>query len=186
MPDYNITSGLPALPNTQDKDFAKLQPVYNAMNALAKNLSIQSGQVRYSQLELASLNQTRGVIAQNQNRLIVKALEDLAWGLMVTITLDGGKLSASKADATDGTKPAHGCVATLEGISNGQFGEIIVLGGHTAGISGTAVGQYYWLSVDGLVQPAPPGAAGALVQGVGFGLGSAGFILNISPQIHTV
>jgi hypothetical protein len=185
MSDYKITSGLPALPSADDKKFPFLVPIYNAINALAKQVSIVSGGVQYNQSELSQQAQTLGVLSQSQNRLFVKALETLAWGTMVTVVLDGGKLSARKADATDGTKPAHGCVATIQGITSGQFGEITVLSGHTLGITGTTVGQYYWLSTAGLVQPAPPAAAGTLVQGLGWGLGSAGFILQISSQIHT-
>lgn len=186
MPDFGITSGLPGLPVAKDALFEQLKPIYTAINAVAKSVSVVGGLVQYNQDELSQQNQLVGLISQNQNRLFVKALEDLTFGMLITISLSGGKLCARKADATDATKPAHGCVATIEGISTGLFGEVTVISGHTYGITGSAVGQYYWLGAAGLVQPVPPAAVGNLVQGVGFGLGTAGFVLNISSQLVVV
>lgn len=187
MPKYLITSGLQAVPTAaEDKTFQALLPIYSAINSLAQHLSKLTGQAEYSQSELSQESQIVEVQAQNLLRLRVKALEDLLFGHIITLTLSGGKLCASKADATDDTKPAHGCVATVQGISTGQFGEVTVLGGYTAGITGTAVGQYYWLGTAGLVQPAQPAVSGNLVQGIGYGLGSAGFILQISSQLSVV
>lgn len=183
MPDYGITSGLPQLPNTDDKLFGQLLPIYSALNALATKVSIISGLVNYSQAELSQQSQFAGLQSQFQNRLFVKALEPLGWGKIVTLTVDSGKLAASLADCTDATKPAHGVVATPQGIETGQYGEVTALFGFTPGISGSTVGAFYWLSTTGNVQIAPPTTSGNLVQGVGLGLGSAGFLLNISGQL---
>ena len=186
MPQYGITSGLPQLPVAGDKEFAMLMPVYTALNGLARQLAEISGKVSFDQAELAERNPVASVSSQAQNRIFVKALENLPFGTLVHLTVDAGKLAAVLADATNSTKPAAGVVAEPAGILTGAFGEVTLMSGHTYGISGTTVGAMYWLSTAGLVQNVPPGTAGNLIQGVGVGLGSAGFFLNISPQIDVV
>lgn len=184
MPQYGITSGLPQLPVTDDKLFPYLLPIYNAINALAKPIAELKGQVEYAQSEISQRNQIFALQSQFQNRLFVKALVTLPYGTMVNVVLDSGKLAGRLADATDTTKPAHGVVANPQGINAGQFGEVTMMQGHTFGIAGTTIGAFYWLSTAGLVQNTPPGTPGNLIQGVGVGLGSAGFYLSISSQLQ--
>lgn len=184
MPQYGITSGLPALPVAGDKEFALLYPIYTALNGLARQVAELSGKVSYSQAELTQRNPVASVVSQAQNRIFVKALEDLSFGQLVNLTVDSGNLSAQLADATDLTKPAAGLVAETAGIATGSWGEVTLMVGHSYGIAGTTVGAMYWLSTGGLVQNVPPAVPGNLIQGVGVGLGSAGFFLNISPQLQ--
>lgn len=182
MPQYNITSGLPQLPVASDKMFKELSPIYNAVNALAKPIAELKGQVTFSQAELQDRNPIASLTSQYHNRAFVKAVEDLVFGAIVSLTVDGGKLAARKASAFTPIYPAHGIVAEIQGISTGAFGEITLMQGYSAGIAGTAVGQFYWLGANGLVQSVPPSVAGDLVQGVGIGLGSAGFYLAVDTN----
>lgn len=187
MPQYGITSGLEQLPNIgDDKAFKLVLPLYNAVNALAKQVAILSGAISFTQGELAEQNQVAYLRSQNANRLFVKALVPLAFGRVVHIKLDSGKIAAELADSTDTTKPGHGVVANPEGIATGQFGEVTFMQGFSQGIAGTAIGGFYWLGTGGLVQNSPPAVAGNLIQGIGVGLGSAGFYLSISTQLDAV
>lgn len=182
MPDYNITSGLPQLPaGLPDKEFNLVKPLYLAVNALAVGVSINAGLVSYSQAELGSIAQLSNLLTQNHRKLYPLALTALDFGKMVHLTISGGKIAAEYADSTNNTKPAHGIVNATLGIPNGEFGEVVLVEGFSLGISGTSFGVYYYLGTGGLVQSSRPAAAGTIVQAVGFGLGTGGFYMHISP-----
>lgn len=181
MPDYGITTGLPQLPaGLPDKEAQLVQPLYQAINSLAQAISISSGNVEYSQVELGQRNQLANVLTQNHRRVYAKAVSPLSYGKIVHLYLDSGKIAAEYADATNNTKPAHGIVNAPLGIPAGEFGEILLIEGFTGGIGGTVFGQYYYLGTNGDVQVARPAAAGSIIQACGFGLGSLGFYLHIS------
>ena len=181
MPDYRISTGLPQLPTTGDeKAFQLVSPLYMALNSLSKAVSQNSGQVDFNQAELSQRNQLGSVITQNHRKLYALAPSALDYGKIVTLYLDSGKIAAQYADATNNTKPAHGIVNNTAGIAAGQYGEIMLIEGFSAGISGTTLGLTYYLSTGGLVSTTRPAAAGSIIQACGIGLGSAGFYLHIS------
>jgi hypothetical protein len=181
MPEYKITTGLPNLPSTQDdKQFGLVLPLYNGVNALAKALSQAEGQVEFTQSELSQRNQIASLTTQNHRKLYALAPSALAFGKVVNLYLNAGKIEAQLADCTTAAKPAHGIVNNSAGIAAGQYGEILLIEGYTAGISGTTLGAYYYLSTAGLVSIARPVGAGKIVQPIGFGLGSLGFYVHIS------
>lgn len=184
MPDYNITTGLPQLPSSQDeKSFNLVKPLYLAMNSLAQGVSVYAGAVSFSQDELASKNQLGTILTQNHRKIYPKATAALAYGKLVHLLVSGGKIAAEYADSTTGAKPAHGFVNAPLGIANGDYGEVVLIEGYTLGIGGSTLGLYYYLSSNGDVQAGQPVAAGTIVQGVGFGFGTAGFYVHISSYI---
>lgn len=186
MPQFAVTTGLPQLPAGQnEKDFALVKPLYLALNSLAQGLSTESGGVLFSQLELASQNQLSTVLTQNHRKVYALAVgSPLAYGKLVNLYLSGGKIAAQHADASTLLKPAHGIVNSPLGIEAGDYGEIILVEGHCLGVAGSAFGTYYYLSTNGDIQPVKPTLPGTLVQGVGFGLGSAGLYMHISPPLN--
>lgn len=185
MPDYKITTGLPQTPTTaDDKTFGLLLPIYNSLNALAKVVSQGIGAVDFAQEELQQRNQLGSVLTQTHRKLYALAPAALNYGQVVNLYLDSGKIAARLADATTATLPAHGIVNTPQGIAAGQYGEIMIVEGFTAGITGTTLGAYYYLSTTGLVTAARPAVAGSIVQAIGFGLGSLGFYAHISSYFH--
>ncbi|HEY9658775.1 MAG TPA: hypothetical protein V6C65_10015, partial [Allocoleopsis sp.] len=149
---------------------------------LAQNASLALSQVVLNSAEFANLSQTTLLKAGTLNRLIVLGSgSTLAYGKLVHLKDNGsGKITAVLADATDNTKPAHGVVIAPSGIAVGAFGEVMLCTGLTTSISGSTIGTQYYLSTAGNVQSARPSAAGSIIQGVGFGLGSLGFHLSIS------
>lgn len=184
MPQFNISSGLPSYPaGLPDKEAGLVLPLYRAVNSLSQQLSLQSGNVQYSAAEQASLDQFTKLTAQRSQKVFVQATELLGFGKLITLSLASGKIVASLADASDPTKPAHGIVDEVGGITEDNFGEAIFLTGRSTGISGTGFMALYYLSTAGQVQSTAPTAPGTLRQVVGYGLGSAGFYLQIYPGV---
>lgn len=181
MPNYEIGSGLPDRPSAlTDKDASLVLPLYQAVNNLARNVSSAVGAVGFSQAELADRSQIASLRAATGNRLFVRAGPTLAYAKLVHLYLAAGKISAEYADATTSAKPAVGIVNEPFGIASGQFGEVILFTGYSAGITGTNIGDLYYLSTNGDASPSRPSAVGTIIQSVGVGLGSLGFYLNIS------
>lgn len=187
MPTYKIGSGLPDLPAGQeDKEAALLKPIYMSMNALARRVSEATGNVVYSQTEMAAISQLTPLTSALEQIIHIKASEDLTYGQLVTLSIADGKIVAAPADATDGTKPALAIVDSPLGITSGQFGPAIFLFGRCAGVSGSVFGAQYYLGLDGQMQLLRPDLPGALVQPVALGLGSAGVFLSISSVGNTL
>jgi hypothetical protein len=181
MPEYRITTGLPQIPTTNDeKSFALVLPIYQAMNAVSKAVSQADGQVEFSQVELAQRNQLASINTQNHRKLYALATTTLAYGKLVNLFVSGGKIAAQYADCNPVAKPAHGIVNNPFGINASEYGEIMLVEGYTQGIAGTTLGSYYYLSTNGDAALARPVGAGKIIQACGFGLGSAGFYLHIS------
>ena len=182
MPKFTIASGLPDLPvGLNDKDAALVGPIYRAVTALAQQLATLTGNLQYTATEQATIDQFGGLIDSREQRIYVKALENLSYGSLLTISVDGGKLAASKADAVVLTKPAHAICDVPGGVVSGSYGVALFMRGRTASVSGTAIGTTYYLSTAGAMQAISPTADSVINQIVAVGLGSAGIYLNIEP-----
>jgi hypothetical protein len=180
MPKYLIGSGLPDLPSgLSDKDASMVTPLYMASSALAAQLSLLTGNIQYSQDELAVIDPLSGLPDRQSDKIYFKALVDSPYGCMLNLAVVDGKITAQKADATTTAKPAHAICDTVGGVLANQFGVAIFLRGRSKGIAGTTFGQVYYLSTNGNVQAVPPGASGSRVQVIGMGLGSGGIYVDI-------
>jgi hypothetical protein len=177
MPQYLIGAGLPAQPaGLEDKDFRLLNPVYQAIGTLSRQLSQAEGQVKYDPSELAARNQTGNLSAQHHRKVFAFFPATIGYGKLVNFFVSGGRLAAQLADNTLG-RQAHGVVNNPAGGIAGNYAEVVAVEGLTTGISGSVLGQFYYLDVAGGVTNTPPG--GGFVQSVGFGLGSLGFYLHV-------
>ena len=182
MPKYTISSGLPDLPSgLTDKEAGTITPIYRAVNSVAQQLSLQSGNVQYSQTDLANIDQLTGLIDSKDMQIYPRALEDIGYGNLVSLSVVGGKLSMVKATASDVTKPAHGICVVPNGVASGAYGTVLFLRGKTGAVSGTSVGTRYYLSTAGTMQTARPVAPAIITQSVAIGFGSAGIYLDIQP-----
>lgn len=180
MPQYQISSGLPSYPpGLEDKDAALVVPLYRAVNSIAQYLSATTGNVTYDASEQAQANQLTKLLDAKTQKIFVKAGEALAYGNMLSLVIESGKIVAYKADATVLTKPALAVCDQVGGIAAGAFGEAIFMQGRTQGVSGTTFAAPYYLSSAGTVQSSAPVATGVINQVVGVGLGSEGFYLDI-------
>lgn len=182
MPQFRISSGLAPYPeDATDKEANLVNPIYGAVNSLAEHISMETGNVVFTQSELAQISQLTKLRAARTQKLIVRAAEALGFGQLVTISVGGGRIEARVATATDVARPAHGICDTPQGIPLNQFGEIILLQGHTTGVTGTIFGTTYYLATAGAASTVAPAADGVLSQVIGIGLGSEGLYLNIEP-----
>lgn len=98
------------------------------------------------------------------NIIVLPASEALSANNVVNIYDDTGTTKTRKANATDGTKPAHGYVkASVESGSNAT----VYLDGALPG-TGLTVGSSYFLSATGgLVITTPPSSTGNVWQKIG-------------------
>ena len=187
MPNYLINAGLPSLPSgLNDKDAGLVSPLYLATSRLAQELSAATGNINYTQQEIANLDQPLGLASSKTNLIRAKASVAIPYGAVVTLSNSGGLVSAALADATVLTKPAHGVCNSPSGIVSGEYGDIIMMYVLARGISGTTIGATYWLGTAGAIQAATPTADGVLNQVVGVGLGAYGLYLCIEPKAARV
>lgn len=181
MPQFQIDSGLPVYPSgLTDEDAGLVLPMYRAINSIAQQLSTLTGSVQYSNTELGQLDPFIGLQSQRTNKITCTAAENLAFGNIVNLYVDGGIIKARKADALF-LRPAHGIVDNPAGMATGATGQIVWMTGRGAGMAGTLFGATYYLSTGGTVQLMPPTVEGVLVQVVGVGLDAGGIWLDIEP-----
>lgn len=180
--EYLIGSGLPAYPaGLSDKDSALVTPLYSAVNTLAQQLSLATGQVKFSAADATGLDRFDGVKITNLSKVSVIAGEALAYGDLLALTPSGANLIALKATNADPAKFALALCDTVGGLASGVATQVLFLQGRTRGITGSIFGATYYLGTAGGVVAAPP-SGGATVQIVGMGLSGAGFYLNIFPR----
>lgn len=93
--------------------------------------------------------------------------ENLTAGNFVNLYLNGGIITARKADATDTTKPAHGFV--LASTTSPANATVYRVSQVNTALSGLTIGSDYYLSTTpGAVEIAPgPSATGNLSQRLG-------------------
>lgn len=184
MPKYQLTSGLPTYPAGLEDDKASLVlPLYRAINGVAQQLSVMTGNVQYDPTEQASIDQFTKLGTQRTQVIFVQAAEDLLYGNLLTLSLSSGKIVAHKATQADTSKPAHALLNVTTGLTTGQYGEALFMFGKSAGVTGTGFMTPYYLATNGQMTATPPSTAGYLRQHVGYGLGSSGVYLAIEPAI---
>lgn len=124
------------------------------------------------------------LLAQNLNRLYVKAGEAINYGALINLyDLGAGVLGVRNANATNNTKPCHGWCTTVGGIANTAYGEVILGHGLCVAIGGLTIGTRYFLSTtNGIATNTAPVAAGNIEQPIGFGLGATKLFMNITSN----
>ena len=186
MPQFQIDSGLPVYPaGLTDEDAGLVLPVYRAVNSIAQQLSTLTGSVQYSSTELGQLDPFIGLQSSRTNKITATAGENLVYGNIVNLYVDGGIIKARKADALL-LQPAHGIVDNPAGMAAGSTGQIVFMSGRGGGMAGTILGATYYLSTGGTVQLSAPTVDGVLTQVVGIGLDAGGIWLNIIPVSRVV
>lgn len=179
MADYQITTGLPQLPSSglDEKSFQLLAPVYQGMNGLARELSVQAGRVSYTQDEMANLNQLVS-LSNYRQRLAILALTNIAYGARVQLTVSSDKIAGYAVSATSPfPRLTHAICDEPSGISFGNYGFVVFMSGYCPGfIAGTFMSGV-WQNNDGVLQSAP---IENTTQFLGYSLGGAGFYLSIS------
>lgn len=100
--------------------------------------------------------------------LAIQASENIAAGAIVSVWNSGGA-RIRNANATDGTKPAHGFV--LAAVASGNIGIFYGSGQIDSSQTGLTPGVTYFLDItNGAINSVAPSASGNLVQPVGVAL----------------
>lgn len=174
MPKYGITAALASLPTgLKDAEAAMVSPLYLAINKLARDVSVATGNVSLDAAELVSYNATVGLIAGRQQQLTAKAASAIGYGQVVTITHSGTEFVATLATSA---MTVHGICNNPAGVAINEFFPVLFLNGLCAGVTGTTVGaKYYSSGTAGILVPGP-----SATQFVGIGMGGAG--LYFCPQ----
>lgn len=110
------------------------------------------------------------------------ATENLAANDLVNIYNSSGA-KVRKANATDGTKPAHGYVK--EAVVSGNPA-IVFFDGENAGLSGLTAGTYFLSTTGGQMSTSPPSADGNIAQKVGVATASGSFVFEPGEPIGLV
>ena len=107
----------------------------------------------------------------------LEAFGALAAGDFVNVFNDGGVSKVRKADASSGVAPANGFV--LEAVDAGNTATVY-FGGLNSAVSGVTAGQHYLSTTPGLSNHVAPGAAGNIVQRIGYAVNST--TINVQFQ----
>ena len=92
--------------------------------------------------------------------------ENLTAGDFVNLYLNGGVITARKADATTNAKPAHGFVTA--NVTSPANATVYMESNTNTAVTGLTIGSDYWLSTTpGGVTTTAPSAAGNIVQYIG-------------------
>lgn len=110
------------------------------------------------------------------------ATEALSANDMVNVYNSSGA-KVRKANATDGTKVAHGYVRTA--VANGDPA-IVYFDGENDGFAGLTPGPYYLSTTAGHIQSTPPVADGNVVQRVGTATASGSFVFEPGEPVGLV
>jgi hypothetical protein len=112
----------------------------------------------------------------------ITASENLAANDLVNIYNSSGA-KARKANATDGTKPAHGYVKAA--VVSGDPA-IVYFDGENDGVAGLTPGTYFLSTVGGQMTTAVPSANGNIAQKVGVATASGSFVFEPGEPIGLV
>jgi len=143
MPDLSseFQLNLPRFVNTGDPRLDRaIQPIHDALNILAQYLDGINPQSALSAAN-TPINTLR---KSGMNRMVVKALGNIAEGQPVYFTLNAGELKALPALATATFSLAMGFCSQPGGVATGAFGEFTPALG-VAKTSGLTVGTKYFL-----------------------------------------
>lgn len=112
----------------------------------------------------------------------ITATEALAANDLVNVYSSSGA-KVRKANATDGTKPAHGYVKAA--VVSGDPA-IVYFDGENDGVSGLTPGTYFLSTTGGQMVTAPPSANGNIAQKVGVATASGSFVFEPGEPIGLV
>lgn len=180
--ELSFNLGLPAIPETQDKDlYQELVRVYNAINIVARGLDTLVGAATPPVEDWPQIPPEVSIKAQNFSKIYCQFDVNVPLGSCVNLYNVAGVTHARMAKADSSSTPAHGFCSVLLGVNAGDFGEVTLFGANIF-LGGVIPGARYFLSntsTTGQIQNIPPGSG--IVQPVGFGLSTT--VLWFNPTL---
>lgn len=169
---YGLGSGLPEVaPHQDESQFRLFDPVYRAINALAKATSDAVG---LTTLEVSDIQSAGPFIEFSGNlgrRMNFEAAETIQPARLIWLDGTAGESKMRHADATSGiNRQAYGICVEPQAVPAGSRGRVVLFDGLLSGVLGVAPGTVYWLGAAGQFSPVMPGAPGWTQQKVGVGV----------------
>lgn len=179
---YGLGVGLPEQAPFQDEgDFRKFNPIYQALNGLAKATSDAVG---LTSIDPDELQNTGPFIEFNGNlgrRMNFVAAEQIEPARMIHLDTTAGESRIWHANSQSGiNRVAHGFSLEPVATPAGRRCRVMLFSGLLAGISGVSPGTVYWLGINGQLSAVMPTAAGWTQQKVAIGLTSSAVMVQIS------
>ena len=160
----SINLGLDIVPISKDpENVGDIYRLYNAVKLVASGLDQYSGAVGADATDWSTAG-TAWIQLQNLARLYVQFNATVTTGQLIALNSSGQAVLGTAGNVI-GWAPT--------GVTSGQYGEVRLLGLHTA-ITGMTPGQVYYASnsVAGGITAGPPLTEGYRVQEVGFAIAS--------------
>lgn len=182
MRRYGLGTGLPEQAPFQDEgDFRKFNPIYQALNGLAKAVSDAVG---LTSIDSDELQKTGPFIEFNGNlgrRMNFVAAEQIEPARLIHLDATPGESRIWHANSQAGiNRVAHGVCLEPVPTASGRRCRVMLFSGLLAGISGVTPGTIYWLGINGQLSAVMPDVAGWTQQRVGIGLTSNAVMVQIS------
>lgn len=182
-----INLGLPAgTPEnfTDPQSIALYQLLVQTAQNLLTAIERGTGLSQKPMTQWNSLNPSDTLIRQNAGRLYVIFSETVAYGALVNLYNNAGKLTARNSNSTDPLKRATGYCNVNNSIQSGaglgEYGEVILSQG-IIGVGGVLPGDLLFLAPsDGQMQIGPDITAGHIEQFIGIGIAPNLVYIDIS------
>lgn len=173
----NPPDNLSTQPAPVQQAFAELySAVQQLIQALVNNCGIgPQSSALWPQLN----NSVSTLLSGNLRRFYTTAVENIAFGAMVSLVNVGGVLFARNANATNNTKPMDGFCTTPGGILAAAVGEVTLSTGVLLTNGGLTPGTRFFLStVNGLLTSIVPVASGNIEQYIGVAIDTQFIYIN--------
>jgi len=173
--------GLDIVPITNDpENLGDISRLYNAVKLVASAMDTYTGAGRIDSADMEATG-TSGVIVQNMCKVFVLFVEDVTAGMLVALDASGNAVKGV-AGTVIGWSPIA--------VTSGNYGEVRLLGLHTA-VSGLTPGTTYYASniTPGYIDFGPPIWEGKKVQPVGVALTANSMFFNpqyFAPTVRTL
>jgi len=172
--ESTINTGLPNIPDPPDPAFfPEFTRLYNAIRNLTLAVDAYTGALPADPQNYSVTPIQSTVLIQNMQRVYVLFSQTVTYGQIVNLYNNAGVLNARLSSGTSGY-PAHAWCSTANGVTAGNYGEVMI-GGLCSAIGSLTPGATYYLgNTAGTIAP----TAGTLSQKLGYALGSSLFLFR--------
>lgn len=174
------------LPSTVPLDVPKeirgtIEELTNAILQLQNYVEQYCGVTQKSQNMWSQLKPENTLLVHELHRGYFIASENINPGAMINLYAAGSTPTIRNAHAADQSHFAVGFCSTAAGIPSGSYGEVILMRGINALISGVVAGTRYYLSdtFAGVIVTSPGAVAGHISQCVGIGVAPNVLLMDI-------
>lgn len=152
-----ITAGLPDSPMVDSPDLKKaLSPIHIALNKLAQETGVATGQVSARKSELSG-NISEFFRLNSLGMLVLESSVPVSYGLLLGVSNVGGVAKWILANSTTGVRPIAVCVEP-GGAVPGELCRAVFGCGLLKNVAGVTAGNMYWVGTGGQFVNSKPAA----------------------------